>query len=221
MCFSATASFGISAALLAGGVASLKKAKTPKQIPFAMIPFVFSVQQVCEGFVWLSFKDPAYAGTGIGATYAFLVFAQVIWPSLVPYSIYLMEEDPSKKKILRILTITGVILSIYLLFSLLFYPVKASAGAGHIAYDLDRPVEANYITAVLYVIAIIAPPFVSGIRKMSGIGFFNLVSFLITVVFFSENIISIWCFFAAAISIGVFLVLKGSAVIKTHAPVQS
>ena len=218
MCFSATASFGVSAALLAGGIVSAKHVKTSSQIPFAMIPFVFSVQQFCEGFIWLSFKNTALESAGVGFTYAFLVFAQVVWPTLVPYAIYKMEGRNGRKKNLRLLLITGIALSIYLAFSLLYYPAKSSISNFHIRYDLSRPDQYMYITAVLYVIATIVPPFISSIKRMSAIGLFNLSSFIVTVLFFSEYLISIWCFFAAAISIGVFLVLKKTALVDNYKP---
>jgi hypothetical protein len=222
MCFSATASFGVSAVLMAGGIASVRAAKSPNQAPFATIPFVFSVQQFCEGIIWLSLTKPEYESFGGGATYAFLVFAQVIWPTLVPYSMYIMEEQASRKKILRVLLITGLVLSSYLLFSLFYYPAAASISTMHIRYDLARPYQFVYFTSVLYFVSTIVPPFISSISRMFWIGFLSLASFLITVVFFSENIISIWCFFAATISVGVFLVLKKKSVaIKNIKTVQS
>ena len=59
MCFSATASFGASAVLGVIGVAAVAKAKTKPQRLFASIPLVFAVQQLSEGFLWLSQNIPA------------------------------------------------------------------------------------------------------------------------------------------------------------------
>ncbi len=208
MCFSSTASFGISSALAIVGIATVKQARTSDQMPLAIIPFVFSIQQFCEGFVWLSFTRPGYENIGHAFIYAFLIFAQIVWPFLVPYSIYRIEKDVERKKKLLLLLICGAILSAYLLFSLFYYPASAMVINHHIRYDLERPMQFIYLTAILYFIVTIIPPFVSGFKNVALIGFFNLSSFLITVIFFSEYLISVWCYFAATISISVFFVLK-------------
>lgn len=51
MCFSASASFG---------VASIKKTHHPSQLLFASIPFIFGVQQIAEGLLWLTLSNPDY-----------------------------------------------------------------------------------------------------------------------------------------------------------------
>jgi hypothetical protein len=55
MCFSASASFGAGIVLAVIGVATIKKREQPSQIYFATIPFLFSIQQVSEGFLLSSF----------------------------------------------------------------------------------------------------------------------------------------------------------------------
>ena len=59
MCFSATASFIAGVSLSVFGVATVKKAKRKAEIPFAMIPLFFGVQQIIEGMLWLSFRFEA------------------------------------------------------------------------------------------------------------------------------------------------------------------
>ena len=54
MCFSATASFISGTALCVIGVATLKQTKAPAEIPFALIPLLFGIQQLTEGVIWLS-----------------------------------------------------------------------------------------------------------------------------------------------------------------------
>lgn len=49
MCFSATASFIASTTLCVIGVATLKNTKASDEVPFAMIPFIFGIQQLIEG----------------------------------------------------------------------------------------------------------------------------------------------------------------------------
>ena len=82
MCFSATASFSAGAVLTGLGAISLHKASTPKEYPFASIPLLFGIQQIAEGFVWLSMTHPDYAPLREGSMWFFLLFAQPLWPIL-------------------------------------------------------------------------------------------------------------------------------------------
>ena len=84
MCFSASASFGAGVVLSVIGVASIKKAKSPTQIIFASIPLIFAVQQITEGFLWLSLTHSNFASLKQVTTYIFLFFAQIVWPIWVP-----------------------------------------------------------------------------------------------------------------------------------------
>jgi hypothetical protein len=123
MCFSASASFGAGIVLSAIGIASLKKTKQPSQSFFASIPLLFAVQQITEGFLWLALKNPGYGFLLQPATYIFLAFAQIIWPTFVPLAIFLLEKKPNRLKTLRMLIGIGAIISLYLSFCLFSYPV--------------------------------------------------------------------------------------------------
>ena len=57
MCFSATASFTAGSVLSAVGIATIMKAERKSEVPFAMIPLLFGVQQFIEGVVWLTLRD--------------------------------------------------------------------------------------------------------------------------------------------------------------------
>ena len=59
MCFSATASFVAGTSLSVIGVATLKHVKRKTEIPFAMIPLLFGIQQLTEGVIWLTFANDA------------------------------------------------------------------------------------------------------------------------------------------------------------------
>ncbi len=73
MCFSATASFIAGSALSAGGIVTLRMTARRAEIPFAMIPLLFGVQQLIEGMVWLSLANgPPWPNT---ATLLYLVGA--------------------------------------------------------------------------------------------------------------------------------------------------
>ena len=59
MCFSATASFTAGAGLLIVGAVAARRARQPAELPFALIPALFGVQQLIEGAIWLTLPDNA------------------------------------------------------------------------------------------------------------------------------------------------------------------
>jgi len=208
MCFSASASFGASAILLAGGIVSIKKVKQPSQIPFAAIPLFFSVQQLTEGILWLSLTNTSYAYLHQSFTYIFLTFAEVLWPLWVPLSIWLIEKEKERKKILFIILIIGAAVAALLCYSLFSYPVDSSIGNFHIRYHHHVQHSLIKYVSVFYFAATVLPPLISSVKKVILIGGFILISYIITKVFFEEYVISVWCFFAAAISILIVMIMQ-------------
>ena len=205
MCFSATASFGAGVVLSVIGAATIKKAIHPSQIPFAAIPLIFAVQQVAEGFLWLALTYPGYAFLQGFTTYIFLSFAQIIWPFYVPVAIFLLQGK-EKRTISKILVSIGAIVSLYLAYCLLSYPVEATITGHHIAYRQDYPAALDYYTGMLYIIATILPAFFSPVKYMRFLGAAIFISYIITQLFYTGYIVSVWCFFASVIRIIVFII---------------
>ncbi len=207
MCFSATASFGAGIVLAVIGVVSLKKVIHPAQKPFAAIPLLFSVQQVSEGFLWLALTYPEYAFLQDFATYMFLAFAQVIWPFYVPVAIFLFQGKFQRNNISKILVCIGAIVSLYLAYCLMSYPVQARINGDHITYGLDYPASMVTYAGALYLLATILPAFISPVKYMKILGTAILISYIITRFFYTGYIVSVWCFFASLISLIVFVIM--------------
>ena len=207
MCFSAGASFGASLLLTGIGISSVRKVKRPPEIMFASIPLLFAVQQATEGFLWLLLSSSGNVSMQAATAFIFILFAQVIWPFWVPLSIFLIDKKNGKNRVLQILTVTGVLVSLFLAYRLLAYPVEASIHEGHIRYAQDYPKPAKGISGVLYMVVTILPPFFSHLKKMKILGTAIFISYLATAFFYEEHIISVWCFFAALLSVLVLLVM--------------
>jgi hypothetical protein len=208
MCFSATASFAAGGGLFIIGAAAISQSRTLPQRVFAFIPVVFAVQQVCEGIVWLSFSNPGYANFRQGSMYTFLVFAQCVWPVLVPLSMLLFEKDPLRKKMLASLLAAGIITSIYLCQGLLRYPVNVFAGCKHITYQLDFPENIKWLSDVGYMLSAVMSPFICGVKPVRFFGWTLLASYLFTSIIYTEYLASVWCFFAAVLSAVILLIIK-------------
>lgn len=208
MCFSASASFGASAVLGTIGVVTLTKVKEPKQVPFAIIPIIFAIQQLSEGMLWIGLSDPGHASWRHFPVYIFLIFAQLIWPVWIPFSVLLLERERTRKRILTVLLAMGLSISLYLLYCLFNYPVSAEISSGHIHYTLNFPMALAGISSVLYFIPTATSLFFSSVKRMPILGGAILMSFILTKLFFEDYIISIWCFFAAVLSMVVLLIIS-------------
>jgi hypothetical protein len=223
MCFSATASFGSSAVLGSIGVISVAKAKTNSQRLFAGLPLIFAIQQFTEGLLWLSLKNPAMSSWQSLFTYTFLVFAMMVWPFLIPFSIGLLEKEAKRKKIINVFVWIGAIVAIGVGVVLFSYPVKvitpfcpacpvplSSSVTNHLHYEFAIPSLIKKMIAVfsvLYIGATIVTPFFSSIKKMKWLGIVFLASYLFAITFYNGFVISVWCFFAALLSFVVLLII--------------
>ncbi len=212
MCFSAGASFGASALLGVAGLVAVAKAKTTSQRLFATIPFVFAIQQLAEGLLWLSVKSPSLENGQSFFTYTFLVFAMMVWPVTIPFTIGLLEKDAKRKKIMNVLSGTGIIVFIGIGCVLLFYPVHVVATHHHLHYRFDFPLVIKkliWLFDILYFMATIITPFISSIKRMKWLGIIFLVSYLFAAIFFKGFVVSVWCYFAAILSIVVIWIVAG------------
>ena len=206
MCFSATASFGSAAVLLIIGGFCIKNSETGPQRLLSSIPLMLSVQQFLEGILWISFLNPEYSEWCKSATYGFLIFAQIVWPFFIPFSIMLMEKEQKRRKILLFLTIIGSVQALFLGYGMLMYAFSSEILHSHIRYNLDFPPANRWFGGVLYIIATGVSPFISSIRRLRFVGIIVLCSYLFTRVLYGQNVISVWCYFAALISFVILVV---------------
>jgi hypothetical protein len=212
MCFSAGASFGASALLGVTGAVTITKAKTIPQRLFATIPLVFAVQQLAEGMLWLSLKNPGLEAGQSFFTYAFLVFAMMVWPVWIPFTIGRLEKDAKKRRIMNILLSTGVVVFIGIGCVLFLYPVQVVATHHHLHYRFDFPPMVKnliWLFDLLYFTATILTPFISGVKRMKWLGIIFFISYLFAVVFYSGFVVSVWCYFAAILSFVVLWIIAG------------
>jgi hypothetical protein len=208
MCFSANASFIAGAALTVAGIISVSQVRKPAHLIFASMPFFFAIQQICEGFVWLSLTNPGFSTWHEPAKYAFLLFAQVIWPFWIPLSILSIEPSPQKRKIIRYFLVVGIVCALILAYRLLFVSASAQIDGCHIAYRIGWSKTMLAITGTLYLAAIVISPFFSSWRNTFILAAVNVVSLVTTEVFYEAYLVSVWCFFAAVQSVLVILVMR-------------
>ena len=209
MCFSANASFSAGIVLTVIGTMTIKKTNQKNQLLFACIPFIFGIQQLSEGVLWVSLSKPAFSIVQHSATVTFLFFAQVVWPLLVPISIFVLEKKEKRIIAQKVLIGVGGIVCCYLSYCLLTMKVSAKIQEQHILYLQNYPTKFRNGSIVFYAIATIIPPFFSSIRGMWLLGATILLSYIISAIFYEHYILSVWCFFSSIISLAVYFVVKG------------
>lgn len=201
MCFSASASFIAGTALLGVGGATIRLTQRKAELPFATIPLLFGLQQIIEGMIWLSFHEQSPLPVKT-LTLIYSLFSHVVWPMFVPFAVGLLETVPWRKKALVACQVAGTVVGLYLLYFIFQFPVTAHVLGQHIVYESPH----FYINEVmiLYLIATCASSFVSRHRNIRLFGALSLGSFAIAYAIHAETTVSVWCFFAAALSIVVY-----------------
>jgi hypothetical protein len=210
MCFSPEASFAGGIIISGIGVATYRKVHKPSQLLFASIPVFFGAQQIAEGLLWLTIPDPSYLTIRQISTYIFLTMADVLWPLLIPLSVLFMEEDPGKKKILKLMLIGGSVLSLYYAACLIFGHVVPEISGYHVFYRTDFPDSLAIPAFIVYLVVTITPLFISSIERTKIMGILMFSSCVITGIFYTQYLTSVWCFFAALISCVIFWILSDS-----------
>jgi hypothetical protein len=195
MCFSASASLIAAAALTATGVATTSKVEKREELPFAIIPLFFGIQQLFDGIVWLS-----TGGTLVNsiAAYGYAFLAYAFWPILLPFAVLKIEKNERRKKILRLFLAIGAITSLYGIYLMLNGPLVARSINSCIRYDTALPYWEPMI--VLYLLATCGSCFVSSERFIRLFGLVVFISSLIAGWFYLAVFSSVWCFFAAVLS---------------------
>lgn len=205
MCFSTTASFGAGVMLSGAGILAASKVTEPKQRMFAAIPAIFAIQQFAEGFVWLSLTQESFSTWLRPATFAFLFFAEVLWPLWIPMAVLQLETNQKRKKILLFLSGLGLVFALHTLYYLLTNAFEAQLMDHHIKYKLHFPAMFILFTWSIYGILTVLPTFISTVPKMWIVGLPMMASFFIAEILYPNYVISVWCYFAAIISIVVVI----------------
>ena len=197
MCFSATASFTAGVALLIVGTVTTRRASRRPELPYALIPVLFGLQQLIEGALWLTFPVKAPL-LNTALTHAFSFFSHVLWPLYVPVAVLLLEPTPWRRKALVAIALAGATVSLYLLYFLVRLSIVAEPSGGHIAYISPH----FYALAAmgLYLLGTCVSSLFSSHRSVRWFGAAAFISFVGAYAFYAFWFISVWCFFAALLS---------------------
>ncbi|GJL74767.1 DUF6629 family protein [Nitrosomonas sp.] len=208
MCFSATASFTVSAALVPVGVYCLYETYRDKYYqvywPFALYPLVFGAQQAIEGWLWLTLETGDAGLIRIPAL-SFVFFSHFFWLFWIPYSCYRIESVENKKRLFCIITFMGGLFGLGMYIPVLMFAdwMSVSLIQHSISYELRLLLD-DFVPRMAvrgaYVLVILVPLLLSSQKYLRYFGAIIALSVLLAAFLSANTFISVWCFFAAIMS---------------------
>lgn len=204
MCFSASASFIAGTSLSAIGVATIKKTVRKSEIPFALIPILFGIQQMIEGVIWLTFRfDVPLLNTAM--TYIYVIFAQVFWPVYVPFAVLLLEPVSWRKRMILFCQWVGIGIGLCFLYRIAMFPVTSQVQQHMIYFSPNFHFSWSI---VFYFLAACGSCMFSSHKMINILGISTLVFAFAAYLIDAAAFRSIWCFFAAILSVLVYLYFR-------------
>lgn len=207
MCFSATVSFTSSAFLAANSVIGTYFAiqANKRFLPMNMMAFFFAIQQFSEGMIWLG--SPFFMPNTWGMI--FLFFAFFVYPWYQSFACYWITRDKKRQH-----KIFWVGCYAFIFGALLFLNVLMTPDLGldhshlHIFYDVlilgKYHYESHFLIDTItpmYIFAVTAPYFLSDAKYSSLLGWVILISAVLCWFIYFEYFVSVWCFYAAIVSV--------------------
>jgi len=186
--------------LIAVGAVTIIRAGERRELAFAAIPLLFGIQQLIEGILWLSFHYDAPQLRTL-FTYLFTMFSHVLWPIYLPFAVGLLETEPWRLRGMWIFRFIGLSVSIHLLLLIALQPLTAVADQ-HIIYISPRLYE--WPMMLLYIVATCLVSIFSSFKLIRIFGLLALLLFGVAYLFYTEAFFSVWCFFAAILSMIVY-----------------
>ena len=200
MCFSASSSFTAAGFITLAGIANFRQAKNPRLFGLAAVPLVFASHQLIEGNVWLTIDHPASLAHQ-AAVAAFVLLGFGVWPVYVPFFMAVAERKVIRRRILY--AVAGV--------ELYLFGYVASQLPGMVVevkdHSLAYSIEWKPIHYALYGAAM-AALFVSSLPRAWIAAVTLLASFVTAYIVKQEAAASVWCFFAAVLSVGSFWYIR-------------
>ena len=214
MCFSASVSYSTAAVLAGTGLYAVRQARRlPRPyMMWALVPVFFGLQQAFEGGVWQEI-DAGDASAAVPFAMGFHFFSHFFWLWWLPLCCYLVEPDTTgiigtlRKKAMGGCALFGAFAGALVYTVMLFHPEWMSVGVKvhSIDYRFSVPWHSTLhlpiTAAALYALTILVPLFLSSLRLVTYFGALAFLSMALTSVAYGYAYVSVWCFFAAALSL--------------------
>lgn len=209
MCFSAEVDVAAGLAVGAIGMEALRRVRRPRDLPLAALPLAFGAHQLTEVLIWLGDSGQVAPSTARTAMWAYMGFAYLLLPVLVPLAVLAVEPDWVRRRAVARFAALGALVSLLYLQAMLDGPVAAVVDGNRIAYHTG--VSHGGLVAVLYMLATVGALLASSHRRIVAFGQANLIALPVLVLLYTEALASLWCGWAAVTSIIIATHLRDTA----------
>lgn len=216
MCFAPEADALVGGIVIGVGVDALRHVRRPEQIALASLPLLLGLHQLTEAFVWWGLQGHLAESVEHIAVWVYLAFAFGALPVLVPVAVGLIERVPARRWVVCGFGALGVAVATALTVPMFRGPIHAMIEGRHIAYSVDAEAHGGQLTA-LYVVATCGALLASSYRDIARLGVLNLVVIPVLVWLTIGGFVSLWCFWAAVISIAIAIHLRRAEASFDHA----
>lgn len=203
MCMSAEVSFVAGVFLVAGGVAitGIAIKRNRRYLPLALMPLFAGLQQFMEGGVWMGMTVANPTAVQWGAM-GFMFFTWFMWPVWIPFSVYVLEPNESRRKPLFLaLALVGLAFGL-----LLYFPhglnsdmVVVEINNQSLAYEKSMWLDfmmSRWLTNTIYVALIIIPPALSHYRHVRHFALTLVAVVVVDIALLQYAYISFFCLLA-------------------------
>ena len=208
MCFSATVSYSTAAVLVTTGTYAFHHARR-LPLPYwllALVPVFFGMQQGFEGRVWQEI-DAARASAAVPFALGFHFFSHFLWLWWFPLCSALLEQGKVRRRVFLGLGIFGALAGGLVYFTILLHPdwMSVAVRQHSIIYTVTSsyrsPISLPFPESALYALVVLVPLLFSSHRHIRIFGVLVAVSMVLASLAYGYAFVSVWCFFAAAISL--------------------
>ena len=221
MCFSPTASFTASAVIAVIGVATLRHVREPRTLLFAAVPLMFALHQFTEGLVWLGLQGRIGKLALDHVAFLFTMYAQGLLPLLMPLAVMLMEPRGWRRGAILGLTAIGAVAAVWDAVGLIALPLRTCIQGNSIGYH--NAMTASLPISLLYIGATCGALLLSTHHVLRWYGALNVVALSITEIVKATTFASVWCFYAATMSIIIYWQFQRGnidvATLNGHSPI--
>jgi hypothetical protein len=178
------------------------------------------MQQAVEGAVWHGINSNNQALVDI-ASQGYVFFSHFFWLFWVPFSVYYMEKRGPRKRFLGILTLLGAIYGLSLFLPLILREgwLVVELVQHSLLYKTtmiyDGIVDRQVVRGI-YALQVFLALVLSTNPKVRIFGIVILISVIGTFIFFKYAFVSVWCFFAAGLSVYLLFALRSERNSANH-----
>ena len=182
---------------------------------WALIPVLFAIQQAFEGRVWHEL-DAGHAGMAVPYALGFHFFSHFLWLWWLPLCSYLVESGKVRRRIIGSFALFGAFAGTMVYSAMLLHPEWMSVGINQhsvdyrfiVPYSSSLPFHMPVTPVMLYGLTILVPLLASSRKLIRIFGILVILSMALASVVRNEAFVSVWCFFAALLSLYIVYMIR-------------